>query len=506
MATIAVGGFRHETNTFAPVPADMDAFTREGSRPPLTRGAELFADLKGFTFGVNGFIDRMEARGHRLLPLVWASATPSARVTADAFDRIAGMMVADLKALMASPADRPDAIYLCLHGAMVAEGYDDGEGELLRRLRDVVGPDMPIAASLDFHAMMSPAMVDLSDVLETYRTYPHVDRYETGARAADALQARLDLGRPFHKAFRQLPFVVSLNWQCTLVPPMKDLVAMLDDLGEPDAVTASIQAGFPLGDVPFATPSVFAYARTRAAADAVADRLYQAFLDAEADFAGTLYSPADGVRLAIDKARTAARPIILADTQDNPGGGGNCDTVGILAELVRQDAQGAVIGLFCDPAVAAAAHEAGVGAEITVDLGALSGQPGHVPFHGTFRVGALGDGNVETTGPMYRGFRMTLGPMAALRIGGVTVVAASARQQAADQELFRCLGIEPADQKILVLKSSVHFRNHFQDLADDILVVEAPGPVTADTARLAYRNLRDGVRVAPLGATFRRAG
>ena len=506
MATIAVGGWHHETNTFAPVKANYEAFTCDGGRPPLARGADLFEALKGFTFSVNGFQDRMTERGHRLVPLLWCSAVPSAHVTADAYERIAGMLVEDLEALMASAADRPDALYFCLHGAMVAEAFDDGEGELLRRVRDVVGPDMPIAASLDYHAMVSPAMVKHADVLETFRTYPHIDRYETGERAARSLQARLEVGPPFAKAFRQLPYLAPLNWQCTLVPPMSRLVAMLDDLQEPDAVTASVQAGFPLGDVPYATPSVIAYGRTQAAADAVAERLNQAFLDAEAEFAGTLYSPAEGVRLAIEKARSASKPIVLADTQDNPGGGGNCDTVGILEELVRQDAQNAVMGLFCDPAVATAAHGAGVDAEITVDLGALTGQPGHVPFHGTFRVQALGDGQFTATGPMYKGARMKLGPMAELRIGGVSVVVASAKQQAADQEMFRCVGIEPADQKIMVLKSSVHFRNHFQDLAEEILVVEAPGPVTADTRKLDYRNLRDGVRVSPLGEAFKRTG
>jgi microcystin degradation protein MlrC len=194
--------------------------------------------------------------------------------------------------------------------------------------------------------------------------------------------------------------------------------------------------------------------------------------------------------------------VILADTQDNPGAGGNGDTVGILEALLRHRAQGAVLGLLIDPASARQAHEAGVGSERDFSLGAISGLPGHQPCVGRFKVERLGDGNFIGSGPFYKDSKMRLGPMAALRRDGVTVVLASKKVQAADQAMFRCLGIDPGRQAILVLKSSVHFRADFQPLAQEILVVASPGPNPADPAVLPWTKLRRGIRLRPRGPVF----
>ena len=191
--------------------------------------------------------------------------------------------------------------------------------------------------------------------------------------------------------------------------------------------------------------------------------------------------------------------MVLADSQDNPGGGGNGDTVGLLEELVRQGAEDAALAILYDPQAATAAHQAGEGAEISLGLGAKSGLPDHRPLEATYRVEHLGDGRMTGTGPFYKGARMELGAMALLRLGGVRVVVASRKLQAADQSCFRHLGVEPAEQKILALKSSVHFRADFQPIAEDILVVAAPGPNPLDHNELAYNNLRPGVRVMPRG-------
>jgi microcystin degradation protein MlrC len=196
---------------------------------------------------------------------------------------------------------------------------------------------------------------------------------------------------------------------------------------------------------------------------------------------------------------------VLADTQDNPGAGANSDTVGLLAALVRNGATGAALATLYDPEVAAIAHRAGEGATINIGLGAKSGLPGHQPYHAAYRVERLGDGNFTATGPFYRGSRVRLGPMALLSLDGVRIVVASRKQQAADQAVFRHLGIEPAEQKILALKSSVHFRADFQPIAEQILIVAAPGPNLADHRQLAYRRLRPGLRIMPLGPIYRGA-
>jgi microcystin degradation protein MlrC len=190
---------------------------------------------------------------------------------------------------------------------------------------------------------------------------------------------------------------------------------------------------------------------------------------------------------------------LIADTQDNPGAGGTCDTTGMLKALVENDAGGAVMAVMCDAAAAAAAHGAGENAEIEIELGGKSDIEGDTPFKGKFTVAKLGDGKVHCTGPYQGGRNMDLGPMALLRIGGVSVVVASKRVQAGDKEMFRHLGIEPKDQKILVLKSTVHFRADFQPIAEEVLVSLAPGGHISDPRRYPYTKLRPGVRLAPMG-------
>ena len=203
MARIAAGGFQHETNTFAPTKAGYDAFVQPGAWPGLTRGAALFDAVAGINLPVAGFLAAARAAGHELLPLTWCAASPSAQVTEPTYERIVAMLLDDLAGLSGL-----DGLYLDLHGAMVAEHLDDGEGELLARIRRLVGPDLPIVVSLDLHANVTPEMVDLADALIAFRTYPHVDMAATGARAARHLDALLKGEAGRHKAFRQLPFLI----------------------------------------------------------------------------------------------------------------------------------------------------------------------------------------------------------------------------------------------------------------------------------------------------------
>ncbi len=497
MARIAIGGFRHETNTFAPVKADLEDYQTGGAYPGLTRGPALFDAIADMNISVSGFVDEARAQGHDLVPLVWCAAVPSAETTERAFETIGAWLLEDMAA-----AGRLDALYLDLHGAMVAEHVDDGEGELLRRARGIIGGDLPVVASLDFHANMTPAMIELATGMVAYRTYPHVDRAETGRRAARHLHGLSQGNGATFRAFRQIPFIIPLTWQCTDAEPTKSIFKTLEDLEGGDVATLSFTPGFPLADIHDCGPAVFGYGRSQAAVDRAVDALVEEIMGCEKDFAGTLHEPDEAVRRAIDVACGASGPMILADTQDNPGGGGTSDTVGVLESLVRHGARDAVVAVMHDPEVARQAHGAGEGAEIDAALGGKSGFPGVGPFTARFAVERLGDGAFTGTGPMFRGVRFRIGPMALLRTGGVRVVVASRKTQAADQSILRHLGIEPAAQKIIALKSSVHFRADFAPIAAEILVVVAPGPNTADTRKLAYRNLRPGVRVAPLGPTI----
>lgn len=490
MARIAVGGFQHETNTFAPVKATFRDFAEGGGWPALQHGMGLVDAVAGANLPVAGALAMLKELGHQPVPLVWAAATPSAHVTEDAYERIVGMLIEDLA------AQGPfDAVYLDLHGAMVAEHLDDGEGELLRRVRAVVGPKVPVVASLDLHSNTTAAMVEHSDALVAYRHYPHTDMAETGGRAAMLLHRFLEGAGPRAKAFRQASFLIPITWQCTLVEPARSIYVALDDAG---AEAASFTPGFPAADIADCGPAVLAYAGTQEAADRAAEALLRLVEAAEPRFAGRIWSPDEAVRHAM--AAGSSRPVVIADTQDNPGGGGTSDTTGMLAALVRNGAEGAALGVMADPAAALAAHAAGEGAEIELVLGGRSGIPGDAPFRGRFVVERLGDGNFTGTGPMWGGAKCRLGPMAALRIGGVRVVVASKKLQAADQAIFRHVGIEPAAQRLLVLKSSVHFRADFEPIAAEVLVAAAPGALPADPASLPFRKLRPGVRSKPLAA------
>ena len=492
MARIAIGGWQHETNTFAPLKADFEAFQRPGGWPALSRGMEMFDAVEGVHLPVTGAMEALDRSGHRLVPLLWCAATPSAHVTEDAFERITRMFLADLEKAM--PVD---GVYLDLHGAMVCEHLEDGEGEFLARLRRLTGPDIPLAVSLDLHANLTEAMVRHASVIDIYRTYPHVDMAETGARTAAHLHTLLETGERWDKAFRRNEFLIPMNWGCTLLEPAKSLYARVPELVDGDITAVALACGFSLADIAEVGPGIVSYGRSQSAADSAADALLEALNERESEFAGKIWKPDEAVAEARRRASNGDRPTILVDTQDNPGGGGPGDTTGLLRAMVEGRATGAVFSMVCDPQTASEAHAAGVGAELTLALGGKSGFPGEAPYEARFRVLRLGDGRFTATGPMWRGSRMRLGPMALLEVEGVRVLVASKAVQSADRAILRHLGVEPAEERIIALKSSVHFRNDFQDLGAAILVVAAPGPVYADPSRLEFTNIRPGMRLGP---------
>jgi microcystin degradation protein MlrC len=499
MARIAVGGFQHETNTFAPSPADYAAFESGGGWPGICFGDAIAPAVAGANIPAAGAIEALHRAGHRTVGLAWAAASPSDRVTADAFERIAGEIVARLRTAL--PVD---GVYLDLHGAMVAAEHDDGEGELLARVRAAVGERVPIAVSLDLHANVTRRMFALADAISIYRTYPHVDMAETGARAAMLLLDMLGTGRRPRKAMRTFDYLTGIPSQCSLIEPCRGIYADLGALENRHGVALSFAPGFPMADFAECGMSIAGYgADPGALALAMAD--LSARIDAaEPQFALELHAPEDAIRRALARGAPGA-PVVLADTQDNPGAGGNGDTTGLLHALLALRPEDAALGLLIDPHAARLAHAVGRGNTAEFSLGALSAVPGIAPVRARFTVEALGDGNFTGTGPFYRNFRLHMGSMAALRsvdAPGVRVVVATTKCQTADQEMFRHVGIEPKTQRIVAVKSSVHFRADFQPMAREVLVVKAPGPALADPAEFAWTRLRRGLRLRPLGPVF----
>ena len=498
IARIAVAGFQHETNTFAPKKADFDAFAVPGAWPGLLRGQEVIEGTRGRNLPIAGFCEAAENAGHTLLPLSWTAASPSAQVTDDAYARIANQILEDL-----SQQVDLDAVYLDLHGAMVTESEADGEGALLAQVRALVGDQLPVIASLDLHANVSRAMVDRADALIAYRTYPHVDMAQTGARALTHLNGLLNGTAGRATAFRQIPFLIPLTAGCTLSEPGRGVYARLAEIEQArPGVALSFNCGFPPADVPDAGASVIAHAPDQTTAEAAADELASYVSEREAEFGSDILSAGSAVTQAVELVRAGRGPVVLADTQDNPGAGGQGDTTGLLRDLLDQGAENVLAGLLHDPDAAQSAHDAGTGAVIEVALGGST--PGDKPLAVQAEVAALGDGQVTGVGPFYRGARLQLGPCALLSLAGgrVRVAVVSRKLQAADRAPFLHLGADPAQAAILALKSSVHFRADFGPIASDILIAAAPGPNPVDHTQLAYRHLRSGVRLMPNGPTF----
>ncbi len=481
MAIVAVGGMQHETNVFGPSRATFDKFEMADEWPPLSRANAMLDAIDGINLPAQGAVERLRAAGHEILPLLWCSATPSAQVSRDAFERIVAMLLEPL-----ARASRVDGVVLDLHGAMVCEHLADGDGEILRRVRATVGAAVPVVATLDLHANVSRQMVAQASVLEIYRSYPHVDMAETGARAAEHVDRLLRHGRGRYpaEAFRRPDFLIPPVSGCTLAGPAAEVYARLGELVGGDVAGLSLACGFPAADVADAAPAIVACGFDAGAVDAAADELLGEVEARESEFRGRLYDVETGVREAIRLAAEVSGPVMLADSQDNPGGGGLGDTTEILRELVAQRAPDAVVGVLNDAEAARAAHAAGAGATLALALGGRNGVPGCRPLEAEYRVLECSDGRFDATGPMLRGAHVDLGPSALLETGGVRIVVGSKAVQTMDQAMFRHVGIEPAAQRIIAIKSSIHFRNDFQSIAGAILMVAAPGPVISNPAAL----------------------
>ncbi|MEW6705311.1 MAG: M81 family metallopeptidase [Pseudomonadota bacterium] len=496
---VFVAGFHHETNTFAPSKADWAAFEAGAGYPAVSRGAQMLERMGPGSLPMGGFIRTARARGWQLVPSIWAGACPSAHVTKDAFERIAAAMLEDLQ------QGGHDAVYLDLHGAAVAEHVDDAEGELLARVREAIGPQMPLVASLDLHANVTERMLRLASAMTAFRTYPHVDMAATGARAADLLQA-LCGGARWTTRHQRIGFLLPLNSQCTLMEPAAGVMRRLQALEQQADVHLSFAMGFPAADFPECGPVVFGHGPDAESVQRAVDALADEVAARRAEWAIDLLGPRDAVDEALALADQHEAPVIIADTQDNPGAGGDANTTGLLQALLAAGAgqrwPGRVaLGLLHDPQSAATACAAGPGALVELRLGkavpTFTGGTSDASLRCRCVVRAVSDGVVALHGPMTAGSTAQLGPSACVDVDGVLVLVTTAKCQLLDLDLYRFLGVEPTMMKLLVLKSSVHFRAAFGPIASHILVAKAPGPMAADPADLPWRRLPSQIARRP---------
>ena len=475
-----VGGFAHETNTFSSVLTDVDAFRAQQyqSDPDVIRNANA-----GNATVIGGFIDVIDRRDDEAVLTVAANATPSGLVTKDAFDLMTGHIVDGINA-------NPDAggVLLSLHGAMVAEGFDDGEGETIRRVREAVG-EKPIVVVLDLHSHITEQMIEEATTIIGYQKYPHTDMAERGAEAANLI-ARIANG--------EVKPVVALN-KPPIIPPVGmchteggmyvDLWADALRLDRPtEILTTSLFAGFPFADVSAMGYAVLSYADgDQAVANQEAERLGNAAWESREAFTYHSLSIRDAVTRGISIEQG---PVVIADMADNPGGGSSNDSVEILRELLKQGVERAAVATVYDPEVVQEAIRIGVGQPIKTSLGAKTDD-----LHGDSiaiegRVRLIYNGRFQYKGPMSRGAQGDIGTAAVIRVQGVDVIACSKRLQTRDPEIFRSAGIDPFDNHILAIKSAVHFRAGFKDLATEMVIADGPGLTSLDLSLFPYTKIR----------------
>jgi microcystin degradation protein MlrC len=423
-----------------------------------------------------------------VVPLA-AEAPPSGRVQRAAYEEMAG-------AIVDAVAAGCDAVMLDLHGAMVAEHLDDGEGELLARLR-AVRPGIPVSVALDMHCNLTARMVANCDAMIGYKTYPHVDMRVVGEQVGRILLARLAGRCDPVMAWGAVPLLAQTLRMGTADEPMRGLQQMARAGEAGPVLAATLFGGFPLADIHDAGVAAVVVADgDRAAAEGLRDRLLSAAWERRSDFVYAHRDLATTVAAAsrLQNAIPRGRPVVLLDHADNVGSGGTADVMDVVAEVLRQDLPDVAMAALHDPAAVAAMQEAGLGAEVALDLGGKTAMPSigraAQPMRVRGRVAHLGDGRWRITGPMYTGLMADTGPTAVLDLGRMKIVVASIHHEPFDLGIFEANGIDPRSQRYLLLKSRIHYRAGFGDLASETFTCDGAGVTTSDNARLAFRNVR----------------
>lgn len=481
---VLIAQFMHETNTFSRLPTTLAEYRLRW----LLEGDAIAARLRGTRSEIGGLLDAAETYGWELIPAVAANATPSGKLTRECWETIRDMIVG-----AARKAGRLDGIVLALHGAMVSETEDDAEGALLEALREVVGPDVPIAATLDLHANATPRMAANASALISYRTYPHVDQYERAQQAAALVQSAMRGNARPRTLVVQPPTISGADHGRTTQPgPMLDLLAKADAFEkEPGIHVVSVQAGFMPADIPWVGPSIAVSHEpgSEARAQEIARTLAREIWDRRAEkTVGYLTVEQAVARVRADDGRPG--PLVIADGTDNPGGGAYGDATRMLQALLDAKAENVGFGTIFDPGTVQAAMRAGVGATLDVELGGHTDPAFGLPVRARARVVLLSDGRFVADGPMGKGVLTEMGPTAVLRIGGIDVVAITNRLQTIDLQVFLSQGIDPRLRRTLVVKSVQHFRAAYAPIAREVVVVDSGALCSPDTSRFAYTKLR----------------
>ena len=477
---IAIGGFMHESNTFAPLPADLRRF-REGS---LTYGDAVIPVWQDAHHEVGGFIEGSARFGYEIEPVAMAWATPAGPVTDEFFNHFTDALATGCKLA------RADGVLLALHGAMVTPKHPDADAETLRRVRAEIGLYVPLAVTLDFHGNISPRMAETAYVLVGYQTYPHVDQRERGLVAARLL-ARTVNDEVFPVCYvAKPPMLLNLLGQDTAREPMAGLMRQARAAeGLPGILSVSLMAGFPYADVPEMGASVIVVADgNRAEAKNVAEELAGAMWGVREQLNVNCPQPEEAVRKALACTKL---PALLIDLGDNIGGGSAGDGTVLLAELLKQHARGFVVPLYA-PTAAERAKAAGVGGTVEVTVGGSTGALHGAPVSLRGLVRSLHDGKWIEAEARHGGRRQNdQGHTAVLDLAdGNLLVLNSFRTPPFSLGQLTSLGIDPKQAKAIVVKAAVAYKAAYAGIAGTIIEVDTPGLTAINATRFEYKLIR----------------
>jgi microcystin degradation protein MlrC len=478
---LLVAMMKHETNTFSPVRTDLDRFMAWGGHV----GEAAYAAYKGTGMPFGAYLDLAEAAGHEVVTPIAAEAMPSGKVEAEAYAFMTGKILDAVR-------DGIDAALLDLHGAMVSEVTDDGEGTLLERMR-AIAPDLPIAVTYDLHTNLTQKMIDNCTCLIGYKTYPHVDMRAVGEQIGwvmlDHLAGR---NRPV-MAWGRPPLLAQTLRMGHDDEPMKSLLDMARAAeAEPGILAATVFGGFPLADFHDAGASVCVVADgDRALAESWRDRLVDAMWKAREDF---VYR-GEPLEDAVARAKTLTDgPVLLLDHADNVGSGGTQDVMVVIEEVLRQGLKDVAVAAVYDPNAVAAMQKAGIGATVTLQLGGKTDMPSIAragePLEVTGTVKTLTNGEWIVRGPMYTGVKVMMGHTGVLDTGDMEIVITSRHHEPWDVGVFTSVGIQPKHKRYLLLKSRIHYRAGFGDLGKHTITCDGYGVTTSDNTLLDFQKVR----------------
>ena len=477
MTTIAIGGIMHESNTFCETPTDYAAFSQTISRYLLDAWAETHHEMTGFIQGASQY-------NYTVYPTIMASAMPAGPVTDDAFDRLTEILIQHLKA-----APKHEGLLLALHGAMVTESYPDGDGEVLRRLRDAFGRDLPIVVTLDQHVNVSEQMVAESTAIVIYKTTPHIDQRQRGLQAAQLMMRILKDGITPTQALGKPPMILNILYHVTSAEPMRSILNAAKALEQdPNVLAASVGLGYPYADVHEVGPSAVVVTNNNPQlAQEEADRLSDMLWGIRDQLTLDLPDAAQAVSQAIS---SETPPAILVEMGDNIGGGSPGDSTFILAELIKQNASGFVVVIY-DPEGVESCIQAGVGGDVSLQVGGKVDNMHGNPVSISGKVRLIHDGQYIETEPRHGGQRYhNQGLTAVVTLGDSLVVLTSRRQTPFSLQQLYSLGIDPKSMQMIVVKAAVAYRAAYEPIAGEIIEVDTLGLTAVNPLHFEYHNVR----------------